>query len=66
MPKTDRRNDQLPQATRQRTRGSNAKEPEKPVPSWNTYDPFTRATGAALRRLKRKQRIAEHIEEAPW
>lgn len=66
MPKADRQHTQVPPSARQRTRGVNTHKPESEDTNWNTHDPFTRATGAALRRLKRKQKIAEHVEEAPW
>lgn len=66
MPTNHRQHTEVPRSKRQRTGGSGAKEPESPSEVWKRHDPFTRVTGAALRRLKRKQKIAEHVEEAPW
>jgi hypothetical protein len=64
MPTNHQQHNEVPRSTRQRTRGSNPAKPKGEDQVWKGYDPFTRVTGAALRRLNKRQHIAELTEDA--
>lgn len=64
MPTNHRQHTEVPRSKRQRTGGAGAKEPESPSEVWKRHDPFTRVTGAVLRRLNKRQHIAELTEDA--
>ena len=64
MPENHQQHTEVPRSTRQRTRGSNPAKPKGEDQVWQGYDPFTRVTGAALRRLNKRQNIAATVEDA--
>ena len=64
MPANHRQHTEVPRSKRQRTGSAGAEEPQSPSEVWKRYDPFTRVSGAALRRLNKRQNIAATVEDA--
>jgi hypothetical protein len=66
MPANHRQHTEVPRSKRKRAGGTGAEEPQSQSEVWKRYDPFTRVTGAALRRLNKRQNIAATVEDALW